>query len=285
MSSERNIGTYESFDDLWAAYPAGGLAGDTATVAGVTYYWNTTTNSWKTQGETTETATTTNSTADTTVSYKISDLVELVRIALDNNMTSDTLSALGDVDTLALDEMIESRIVEAVRTIEMNAPLALLGGGTTFYGETVEWYQQEGKGSGYVHLPDDFMRLIIFQMSDWLCPVFEAISPTDPRYNMHRSRFAGISGCPEKPAAVIVNMPFGMVLEFHSCVGGDGTFVKQAAYIPYPSVTDGEIAFPYQLKEAVIYYTAYLTATTMQETEPAEKMLEISKTTLNNSPV
>lgn len=283
--STRNIGTYDNMDALWEAYPAGGLAGDTVTVNGTEYHWSTATNSWVTGTPAQESSPQSNTTADTTVAYQLDDLMKSVRIVLDNNMASDTLSALGDIDTLSLDEIIRSHLIEAVRSVEMNAPLSLLGGGTTFFGETITWYQQEGKGSGFVHLPDDFLRLIIFQMSDWQRPVFEAVSPQDPRYNMLRSRYAGVSGCPEKPSAVLVNMPTGMVLEFHSCVGGAGTFVRQASYIPYPKVENDAIGIPYQLKEAVIYFCAYLTATTTQDAELAEKLLGICNTILSNNPV
>ena len=284
MSTKRNLGTFDDFDALWAAYPAGGLSGDIVTVNGTEYHWDIVTNSWKTGSEA-PSVTPTDTTAPTTVAYDVSELMSAVRVVLDNNMTSDVLAGLGDIDTLTLDEIIRSKLVEGVRTAEMNAPLALLGGGTTFFGQDISWYQQEGQGSGYIKLPDDFMRLIVFQMSDWLRPVYEAVSPTDPKYNMYRSRYPGVSGCPQKPAAVIINLPVGMALEFHSCIGGQGTFVKQAAYIPFPKIEEEKIAMPYQLKEAAIYYTAHLTAVTTQETELANRLLEICKTLLNNSPV
>ena len=40
MEETRNLGIYEDFDSLWKEYPAGGLAGDYATVDGKEYHWD-----------------------------------------------------------------------------------------------------------------------------------------------------------------------------------------------------------------------------------------------------
>ena len=39
--------------------------------------------------------------------YQLDDIAKDVRIALDQNMASDTLAAIGDVDTLALNDIIK----------------------------------------------------------------------------------------------------------------------------------------------------------------------------------
>ena len=46
--------------------------------------------------------------------YQKNKIQEDVRTALDQNMNSDTLKIIGDVDTLALDDIIASKILEAV---------------------------------------------------------------------------------------------------------------------------------------------------------------------------
>lgn len=206
--------------------------------------------------------------------YRVEDFIREVRIALDRNMSSDALAALGDTDTLALDDIIRSKVLDSVRTVEMEAPLYRLGPGIPF-GESIAWDAQEGIGSGYVLLPKDFLRLIAFQMTDWNQAVYEPITPADPRYGMQKSRFPGIKGNPQKPVVALVNKPIGMALEFYSCQGGQGTAIAIASYLPEPRIIEGEIGIPAQIKDAAVYHAAYLTAVTMEESEQSEKLLAV----------
>lgn len=208
--------------------------------------------------------------------YNVADFIKDVRTVLDRNMNSEALTELEDVDTLTLDDIIESKVVDAVRMVELEAPTYRLGPGTSF-GETVAWDNAEGVGSGYVLLPTDFLRLVVFQMTDWNQAVYEPITPDDPRYKMQKSLFPGIKGNPERPVTVLVNKPTGMALEFFSCTAGEGTGIAIASYIPEPTITDNTIDIPRQLRDAAVYYAAYLTAVTMEEIEQAEKLLTIGK--------
>lgn len=90
--------------------------------------------------------------------YQVKDMVRDVRIALDENPSGKALLPELDVETLSLDELIRSKLVEAVRRVEMAAPLHLLEAGHSF-GDAVYWGD---RGSGWVVLPDDFMRLTGF---------------------------------------------------------------------------------------------------------------------------
>lgn len=208
--------------------------------------------------------------------YNVSDIVQEVKVAIDENVSSTALSGLGDVDTLTKEEIINSKIVAAATVIESNAPSYLLDSGRAF-GESIGWHGQPGHGSGYIHLPDDFLRLVTFQMSDWDYPVTIAITETDPAYQQQRSRFAGIRGCPQKPVVAITNQPIGLVLEFYSCSSGDDAFVKRARYIPIPRIRNHKIDLCEKLKPAIVYYTAYLTALSMGEGDVASAMLTTAK--------
>ena len=64
--------------------------------------------------------------------YKVDELVKEIKVALDENVTSEALIELGDTDTLSLDEIIRSKIEPAAKTIEANAPYYLLDGGIGF---------------------------------------------------------------------------------------------------------------------------------------------------------
>lgn len=203
----------------------------------------------------------------------VDDLLKEVRVVLDHNNTSTALADIGDVDTLSIDELIESCLVSASRIVETNAPFNLLDRGEPFSG-TIYWPEAVGKGSGHIQLPDDFLRLVCFQMSDWSRPVNEVITDESPEYAMQSSRYAGIRGNPQRPVVAIVPWSTGLELEFYSCTGGNDVHVRRARYIKIPSIS-GEgaartINICEKLKPAIIYYTAGLVSTSVQSKDYAD---------------
>ena len=208
--------------------------------------------------------------------YAVDEIKREVRIVLDNNMTSTVLTGLQDVDTLSIDDLIESKISDAARLIESDAPSYLLDSGEPF-SDTIGWKEAIGIGSGWIRLPDDFLRLVSFQMSDWSRPTSKVITDDDPEYAMQSSRYPGIRGCPQKPIVAIVQWPVGLVLEFYSCTQGTNVYVKKARYIPMPKIEDENIVLCEKLKPAIIYYTAYMVAASLQSKDLAESMLNQSK--------
>lgn len=211
--------------------------------------------------------------------YHVDDIKEEVRIVLDRNCVSSPLSGLGDVDTLSLDDMIENSIEDAARIVESSAPSHLLDKGRLL-STKIGWDKEKGNGSGYVPLPDDFMRLISFQMSDWSHPVTEAITEEDPRYALQRSRYCGVRGTPQNPVVAITKWPTGLVLEFFSCNAGSDVAVKRARYIPIPKIEDvtgiRTIDLCEKLKASIVYYIAYLVALIV-EPESSLRLLETSR--------
>ena len=167
--------------------------------------------------------------------YQVKNMVRDVRIALDENPSGKALLPELDVETLSLDELIRSKLVEAVRRVEMAAPLHLLEAGHSF-GDAVYWGDRE---SGWVVLPDDFMRLTGFRMSDWERTCHEAVTVEDPVYARQSSRYKGIRGNVQKPVCAVVNRPVGRVLEFYSCNSREAQVVE-ATYLPYPRIDEHE---------------------------------------------
>lgn len=207
--------------------------------------------------------------------YKVADIIRDVRIAIDQNTTSDALLEVGDVDTLSLEEIIRSKIVDAATIVEAQAPVYLLDGGKAF-GDSILWDSQPGIGSGEIHLPDDFLRLVCFRMSDWEGNP-SVITEDDPKYAMQHSRYAGIRGNPQNPVVAIVTQPIGQVLEFYSCTAGEQAYVKQARYIPIPRIEGEEIEVCEKLRRAIVYYAAYLTALSVGNGDLATAMQTITK--------
>lgn len=208
--------------------------------------------------------------------YNIHDVMRDVRVCLDQNMTSDQLLVTDDVDTLALDDIVRSKILEAVVRVHTNAPTYLLEEGHNF-GDAVYWGDLE---SGWVLLPQDFMRLIVFEMSDWEQGVFMAISPTDPEYALQRQRIKALRGTTQRPVCVITSRPEGRALEFYSCKSEDA-YVSKAQYLPYPRIDEHEgIDICERCYTAVIYAAASLVSLTLGESEKSSALSEISKTAL-----
>lgn len=208
--------------------------------------------------------------------YNIHDVMRDVRICLDQNMSSEELLEDRDVDTLSLDDIVRSKIEEAVRRVHTQAPTYLLEQGHNF-GDSVYWGDQE---SGWVLLPHDFMRLIVFEMSDWERPVYIAISPTDPEYALQRQRVKALRGTAQKPVCVITTRPEGRVLEFYSCKS-ENAYVRRGQYIPYPKTDrNGGIDISERCYRAAVYAAASLVLHTIGETEKGAVLSEISNTLL-----
>jgi hypothetical protein len=199
-----------------------------------------------------------------------------VRVCLDQNMTSEQLLQTDDIDTLALDDIIRSKILEAVVRVHTNAPTYLLEQGHNF-GDAVYWGNLE---SGWVLLPQDFMRLIVFEMSDWERAVFTAISTIDSEYELQRQRIKALRGTAQKPVCVISVRPEGRALEFYSCKS-ESAYVRRAQYLPYPKIDKDEgIDICERCYTGVVYAAASLVLLTLGEAEKSSALSEISKTAL-----
>lgn len=207
--------------------------------------------------------------------YQVKDMVRDVKVAIDMNSHGESLLKEGDLDTLSLDEIIMAILCDAVRLVEMESPPELLENGHDF-GED---YILHEDGSGMIKLPEDFMRLVAFRMSDWRRTIFDAISDRDAQYQLQSSRWKGIKGNPEKPVVAIVRRSEGKVLEFYSSTDPDAE-IAQATYIPYPHIDqDGGIDISEECYRASVYRAAALALASVGD-QLSNTMLEISKSLL-----
>lgn len=207
--------------------------------------------------------------------YPVEQLVREAKVAIDENVSSEALTVLNDLDTLTLDEIIRSKVEDAARLVEEGAAHYLLDAGKPF-GASVEWESQEGYGAGKVNLPSDFMRLVTFRMSDWYKPVTEAITEEHPLYMQQTSRYLGVRGNPERPVVAIVHGAAGQVLEFYSCSAGPGVRVSVARYLPIPTIKDGYIDLCPKLQRAVVYRLASMACAIVGHSELAALLLGTS---------
>lgn len=208
--------------------------------------------------------------------YQLSKIEQDVRIALDRNQISDALVDLNDIDTLSLEEIIDSKVCEAIKRVHGDAPVYLLDGGYNF-GSSIHWEEKE---CGWTLLPDNFMRFVIFEMSDWKRPVFYPITAEDPEYNLQTSRYKGIRGTTQKPVCVISIRPEGRVLEFYSCKSQSATVTK-AIYLPYPKIDENNgVEICEKCYDAVVYTIASLVLTTLGENDKTNIFNDLAKSVL-----
>lgn len=137
--------------------------------------------------------------------YQVDKITKDVRVCMDENRVTEALLGAVDADTLRLDEVIQSKILEAVRRVHSIAPYPLLEQGHNLP-DRIFWGDQE---SGWVLLPEDFMRLVVFEMSDWERPVYTSIDTDDPLYLRQRSRFKALRGTAQRPVVALCVRPEG----------------------------------------------------------------------------
>lgn len=208
--------------------------------------------------------------------YRLDEIAKDVRIAIDQNMSSDTLIGFDDVDTLSLNDIIRSKITDAVKRIHSMAPVHLLDGGNNF-GDAIYWKELE---SGWCLLPEDFMRLVVFQMDGWERAVYHAISEDDAEYHKQSSRFKGIRGTPQKPVCAIAIRPEGRALEFYSCKS-ENAMVSRAVYLPYPVIDEDDgIEICERCYQAVVYTIASLVLTTYGNADLSKALSDLAKSAL-----
>jgi hypothetical protein len=209
----------------------------------------------------------------------LSYILKEVRIILDENIDEGILS--GDFTQLELNDIIRSRAVDAVRSIHEAAPSDMIEGIDMMDAQPAVFIHEDG--SGYIELPDDFMRLVIFHLKTWKRPVVIPIVDTDPKYYLQKSRFTGIRGGTDKPVCAITTGESGnKIMEFFSLAPGttlEDMRVLKAFYLPLPIIENDTIKVCKKLLAPVLYECAALTALSLKDAN-ATKLFEIAKSYL-----
>lgn len=172
-------------------------------------------------------------------SRHITHIAADVQLLLEREAGGQSVEGFGADARERLRQVVEHVVLGAVEQIHRAAPTQMLDGGNTF-GDSLFWDEAEDgqPATGHVLLPDDYMRLVVFEMSDWERPVYVAGAEGDPRFAKHSSRMKGVRGTPQRPVCAIGMRGEGAVLEFRSCKNRHAT-ISRAVYLPYPAI-DGE---------------------------------------------
>lgn len=200
-------------------------------------------------------------------------------MVLDENESLNTILA-SDNNTLTLEQIISGKIPEAIRVVSEVAPVSMLDDAVDLPDSIIEWEGAAGVGRGTYPLPNDFLRLVVFQMSDWKRVVSDVVHEADPEYDIQLSKFAGVKGNPDKPICAIITTDKGIALEFYSCKGGSVVTMKKGKYIPMPSPSVTEHRICSKIYTSIIYYAAALTALTYKDAH-SETLFTISKSHIN----
>lgn len=111
--------------------------------------------------------------------------------------------------------LIDSLLNESTDEVQLLAPIYLLD--ATEHAVSTNDQVENTDNTGYIVLPDDFLRLVSFKMSVWKRAVTQAISEENPLYNKQKNTYT--RGGIAKPVAVIRFEPSEnnrKVLEYYS---------------------------------------------------------------------
>lgn len=188
-------------------------------------------------------------------SYNVSELVRDVKVLLDRNRTNTALISDADVETLQQDELIEPRIQEAVRLIELHAPISLLADAAVLSTANAATYT----------FTEPILRLLGVRGSGWKRTA-KLITPDDEEYSYQHSAY-GVKGNNERPFCAVVEDGGYLMLEFIPSTTATIT------YLPIPSVSGGTIQICKACKDAVVYAAASLVSSAMGDVNGSGTLL------------
>ena len=164
-------------------------------------------------------------------------------ICLDEFYPDNPLSS--QIEGFRIDAFVE----DAVRYVGQTAPIRALGSGTDFKSNKEE--------ENVVTLPDNFVRLIAFQMSDWALPVIDALYSDDARYMQQADPV--LKGSPRRPIVFICDG--GTTIEYYSSASSE---IKKAKAF---CVEKKDTYYPDRLAEVIAWKTTELVLSALNNTQ------------------
>lgn len=198
--------------------------------------------------------------------YATSDLVKEVRVVLDHNMEDTKLKEFGDTNTLTLDEIIESKLIDAANVIGENAPYYMVDNATNWKDEsTLIDFSNKKIGSDIyivsISLPSDYLRLVSIKMSDWVHDVKVETDSNSLDYELLFNEFSGVVGTPNNPRITVSNENKKVYLYCSE----QGSTLEHFYYLPKIQESGENMNISTLLKRAIVYYAASLTAATYSD--------------------
>jgi len=202
------------------------------------------------------------------------DIISKVK-AIMNEIGEDNNESLLDEDIIKMDDYIESCIGDALSLVILNSTKPVNPKKCTTNATS------NGDGTGYVVLPDDFVKLISFRMSDWKRSVSEAF-PLDSEKAKEQANVYS-RGTKNKPVCVLSYSPDGKkIIEYYSTSATSpsvSVFVYEASYDGSSDINLGSSEPTYY---ALCYMTASLVYSIFENPGTAKEMQTIAINYLNN---
>lgn len=199
--------------------------------------------------------------------------------AIMNEIGEDTNSSLLDEDTIKIDEYIKSCIGDALSLIILNSGIK----GINPKKNTETKPSKNDDGSGYIILPDDFVKLLAFRMDGWK----RTVSVAFPLDSEEAKRQANIytRGGENKPVCILSYSQEGKkTLEYYSVADGKEHTVSLFVYeASYNSETGVNIESSDPLFYALCYMTASLVYSIFENPNTAKEMQTIAVNYLSNA--
>jgi hypothetical protein len=218
----------------------------------------------------------------------IDELIRQVRYCIDEEaFNTSNLDVTTDSDNTMLNNLIKSKIGDAFKWCAMYAPSELLV--TESHSNTSNdiiisikpnpIITERGTELARFDLPATFLRLVRVKADDWKRAVSVAIEEDSEEY-LCLSDDTAKATLDRPVAAIIRSSPLKM--EIYPYTGGNKdielTYVNDISGTDFTSVTD--IPVPSRVRNAFIYYIAYLVMCAYDNASMAQIMLNIAKTNL-----
>lgn len=221
-----------------------------------------------------------------------STIISDVRVAMDENTAvtafTDGDGTAIDTDTLEMEEIIKSKIADGVNAVRKAAPLSMLDLTRKASGEDwpVTWIDGD-KCIGEVELPDDYLRLVMFKMSDWAHAATTPIAADTALYHQQFSEWKGVRGNPSRPnIAIAADTATGKdMIQFFSCDSTEATaeltYIKRCTWANEPNESD-EIEYEIEkpIYRAVVLKIAALVAATYANGDLAQLLNQMAQENL-----
>lgn len=191
-------------------------------------------------------------------------LVNKVKVKIDEIVSEDTpLVDVGISDQSPIDEIIDELLDESAVELLLKAPFHRLDISSAKPSTTV--------GSdpvvGHFDLPEDFLRLVYFRMSDWLRPVTELSIKGDAvslrQANKH------IRGGIVRPVGVLAKTDQGLRIEYYSTMAAKHT-VEEFYYIKREKAEN----IPDQMVDVLLWICAGKVLTVFSRSEDAKNAFD-----------
>ena len=208
--------------------------------------------------------------------YSVDTIVKDVLLCMDNEGLNDAEYA-NDSDNQAMQNVIKSKIADAIRFVFMNADMSMLN--PEIWSKTDEDKLSGEKTVGGISyysakLPDKFLRLCYASMDDWARSVTEPILYSDKEYATLRNVIT--TGYNDNPKVALVIGSDGKYLEMYpSGSNAKIAYMQEPEMIEKPEdATETEGAtktdyprydIPEKVYRGVVYYTAGLTFLTFKD--------------------